>query len=336
MSFADWQPRYAALGIPTFPVREKRPAVRGYLKVGLEASRQFARKFPHEPAFGLACRPNRITVLDVDAPDERLLADALSEFGPTPFLVRSGSGNFQAWYRHNGERRRVRPDPSRPIDILGDGFVVAPPSKAARGSYTIISGGLDDLAQLPLMRHAVAHLQLRSIEPIVLMQPGTLAEAGVRNQTLWRECMKQVPKCATIADLMSTAIGQNQALFVDPLPEDEVERVVASAWSKQLSGDNWFGRGVHIIASAVEVDGLLKSDPDAFILLMVLRRHHIGRQAPFVLANAMAGSVTDRGWTRRRFADARRSLEGAGQIELVRHASKQNGPPLYRLKGGRI
>lgn len=149
--FAEWQPRYAERGIATFPVRNKRPAVKGYLKAGMRASQEFASKFPGEGAFGLACRNSGITVLDVDTPDERVLADAMSEFGPTPFVVRSGSGNHQAWYRHNGERRRVRPD-HRPIDILGDGFVVAPPSIGAKGIYTILTGSLDDLAGLPAMR----------------------------------------------------------------------------------------------------------------------------------------------------------------------------------------
>src|SRR4051812_607452 len=147
--FAEWQRRYAELGLATFPVEGKRPTIRGYMKVGLAASQQLAIKFPAAEAFGLACRKNRITVLDVDAPDERLLADIMSEVGPSPFVVRSGSGNFQAWYRHNGEPRRIRPDPSRPIDILGDGFVVAPPSLAPNGAYAIIEGSLDSLAHLP-------------------------------------------------------------------------------------------------------------------------------------------------------------------------------------------
>jgi hypothetical protein len=57
-----------------------------------------------------------------------VLADALGRHGPTPFVVRGGSGNFQAWYRYNGEPRRTRAWPGLPIDLLGDGYVVAPPS----------------------------------------------------------------------------------------------------------------------------------------------------------------------------------------------------------------
>ena len=50
--FAEWQPRYAALGLATFPVVGKKPAVRGYLHVGLPTSRRLASKFPKSDAFG--------------------------------------------------------------------------------------------------------------------------------------------------------------------------------------------------------------------------------------------------------------------------------------------
>jgi hypothetical protein len=78
---------------------------------------------------------NRLTVLDVDTQDERVLADAVDRHGKTPIVIRSGSGNFQAWYRHGGERRLIRPRHNVPIDILDAGPVVAPPSKVAKGQY---------------------------------------------------------------------------------------------------------------------------------------------------------------------------------------------------------
>ena len=95
-----------------------------------------ARRFPDCDAFGfrVGARAN-ITVLDIDTPDERVLADALDKHGNTPVVVRSGGGKFQAWYSHNGERRSIRPDRSRPIDILGDGYVVAPPSHGVVAQY---------------------------------------------------------------------------------------------------------------------------------------------------------------------------------------------------------
>ena len=147
--FAEWQPRYAEVAVPSFPVLGKTPAINGYLKVGLKGSHALATKFTEADAFGIPLARAGITVLDVDTPDERVLADAMSKHGPSPFIVRSGSGNWQAWYRNGGEGRRIRPDPSVPVDILGAGYVVAPPSKAAKGACQIIQGSLDDLPDLP-------------------------------------------------------------------------------------------------------------------------------------------------------------------------------------------
>lgn len=325
--FAEWQPRYAEHGIATFPVREKRPAVRGYLAMGIRTSAQFAIKFPTDDAFGFACRRNDITVLDVDAPDERLLSDALSEFGPTPLVVRSGSGNFQAWYRNNGERRRVRPDPRRPIDILGDGFVVAPPSRTARGAYQIISGALDDLVLLPAMRR-IERLPEPSNDPTPLI------EVGRRNDTLWRHCMSRAHNCSNITALMEEAVRFNSNECYEPLPDAEVLRVVASAWAKEISGTNWFGRGGRVVFDTTEVDDILPSDPDAFLLLAILRRHHWGRE--FVIANAMAETMPGAGWRRHRLAAARQRLLDLDMIEQVRPASKHHGPALYKFKGVQV
>lgn len=324
--FAQWQPLYAERGIATFPVREKRPAVSGYLKIGLRASGQFAIKFPTEDSFGLACRRSGITVLDVDAPDERLLADAMSELGPSPFVVRSGSGNFQAWYKHNGEKRRVRPDPLRPIDILGDGFVVAPPSIGTKGSYKIISGSLDDLANLPPMRRVQ-----QPTTPMIAANAEPVRE-GRRNDALWRQCMARARGCSGVSDLMEAAMAYNSTAFYEPLPDDEVLKVVASAWAKEISGQNWFGTSGRVVLEADEIDRLGCQYPDAFILLAFLKRHHWNKREFFV-ANAMAESI---GQTRKRFAAARRQLETFGEIRQMKPATRHSGPAVYQFKGGQI
>lgn len=139
--------------------------------------------------------------------------------------------------------------------------------------------------------------------------------------------------CGGISELMEVAVQANRSTFYEPLPDTEVLRIVASAWGKELAGENWFGRGGRVVLDATEIDGLLNSDPDAFMLLTVLRRHHWGRQ--FVVANAMATTMP-RGWTRKRFAAARQNLITVGEIEEIRPASRQRGPALYRFKGGRI
>ncbi|WP_157726824.1 bifunctional DNA primase/polymerase [Qipengyuania flava] len=109
-TFGEWQPRYEEAGIATFPVRDKKPAVQGYLKAGLRASRQFAGRFAAEEAFGFACKRNNICVLDVDTPSEQTLCDALAKFGPTPIIVRSrwrGARLRRLLLRHTATPRKA-------------------------------------------------------------------------------------------------------------------------------------------------------------------------------------------------------------------------------------
>lgn len=325
--FSEWQPRYAEHGIATFPVRDKVPCVSNYLKMGIPASKQLAIKFPAAEGLGLACgKRTGITVLDVDSPDERLLADCLSEFGPSPFIVRSGSGNFQAWYRHSGEKRRVRHDTQRPIDILGGGFVVAPPSRAAKGSYSLVEGSLDDLDRLPPMRRAnAATSQIRSPD-----FPAERIETGKRNEALWRACMVRVRECREVTELMKAAVEMNNAMFYEPLPDAEVLRIVASAWAKELSGQNWFGRGGRVVVEADEVDELVTADPDAFLLLTVLRRYHRPGER-FPIANKMHETM---GWRRQRLTAARSRLEKLGHIREIRPYTRHS-PAEYELRVSR-
>lgn len=325
--FAEFQPRYAEHGIATFPVNDnKRPAVAQYLRMGLPASGELVARFTEADALGFVCGSRSgITVLDIDSPDERLLADALKEHGHSPFIVRSGSGNFQAWYKHSGEGRSIRPDESKPIDILGGGYVVAPPSRSAKGDYSIIAGSLDDLANLPPM---VSNSSGAVLKVVCSERLGK----GQRNELLWRECMKYAGSCRTVEKLTAFATKANRTLFYEPLSDDEVSGIVASAWTKETSGENFFGRGGSVIIQTKQIDQLLGPYPDAFILLLKLRRHHWGRD--FACANAMAGTMPGGGWTVKRFSGARQKLEELDEIEQVRPPSKFYGPAIYRFKGG--
>ena len=108
--FSKWQPRYAEKRIATFPVgQDKKPEVRHWNKLGISGSAKLAKRFTETNALGFQVGPrSQITVLDVDTRNEGVLADALSEHGENPFVVRTGGG-YHAYYRYSGERRRVRP-----------------------------------------------------------------------------------------------------------------------------------------------------------------------------------------------------------------------------------
>jgi hypothetical protein len=193
--FSKWQPIYAEHGIATFPVRlgeVKKPAIKNYLKIGKAASAALAERFGEANAFGFACERSKITVLAVDTDDERVLASALDRHGQTPIVIRSGSGHYHAWYKRNGERRHVRPWKDLPIDVLGGGYIVAPPSVAAKGTYEFLQGSLDDLTSLPTLRN-VSDL-------IKVPKPAAAIREPERNRS-WNE--------------MGDGSGRNDALFHD-------------------------------------------------------------------------------------------------------------------------
>ena len=334
MSFRDWQSRYAAHGIATFPVRVdddgKVPAIRGWQRVGLPGSAKLGQKFADADAFGFCPgRASGLTILDVDSADERTLADALDRHGPTPIIVRSGAGNHQAWYRWRGEGRLIRPDadPKWPIDILGGGFVVAPPSHGTKSNYQFIQGDLDDLDRLPYLREPPPNMNGHS--HLAMPPAKERTGEGARNRNLWEHCMRAAHHCDDFDALLDVARTRN-AEFLPPLADSEVVKTAKSAWGITERGENRFGRP-SVSIGAEEAIHLIKTDPDVFVLLSFLRANN-GPARTFIAANALAEVF---GWGRKRLADARKRLEGT-YIKMVRRPSKVKGAALYRwlCKGG--
>jgi hypothetical protein len=325
--FSEWQPRYSEHGIPTFPVviddkGRKKPAVKGYLKLGCAVSRRLASKFAEHDALGFALgKRSGITVLDVDCHDERILADAMARHGPTPIIVRSGGGNWQAWYRHNGEGRKVRLWPDLPIDLLGCGYIVAPPSQGTCRAYEMVAGSLDDLTRLPM---------LTGLESV----PASSAireDIGHRNCELFRFCLTVARGCPSLDRLLVAGRARNGE-FSPPLSDDEVIRTAKSAWRYTQDGNNWFGQGGMAALPFFAVDQLAASAPDAFALLAILKRHHGGFRDQFAIANAMAESL---GWTLPRLKRARRQLLSGGFVRCVQEGRHgPHDPPMYAWSGG--
>jgi hypothetical protein len=309
----------------------KKPAVRNYLKMGQRASGQLLLKFGQFEAFGFSLGPSsKITVLDCDTRDENVFADALRRHGETSVIIRSGRGHYQGWYRHAGERRDVVTWRKRgfPIDILGGGFVVAPPSRGSYGPYQFIQGGLDDLDRLPVLTGIHAPLQPaeKPTKPI-----GKAVAEGTRNTTLWRQCMVMARRCDGFGKLLDVALAEN-AKFEVPLDDWEVEKVVSSAWRYEEQGLNWISDRyvVPVVPlSHGDIDNLMDKSPDAFVLLTWLRRHNFERDQ-FVIANAMANHMPGGRWTIKRLAAARSMLLDEGKIALVKAAGVASGPAVYR------
>ena len=312
--FSKWQPHYAEKRIATFPVgHDKKPEVRHWNKLGLSGSAKLAKRFTEANALGFQVGPrSQITVLDVDTRNEGVLADALSEHGESPFVVRTGGG-YHAYYRYSGERRRVRPYANKPIDVLGGGYVVAPPSVSAKGRYEIIAGTFEDLENLPPL-----HTVLDSLRPEARIVEGT------RNNTMFRLALEQARHCDTLDALLDVMRTRN--VDCEPqLGDDVIVSTANSAWRYEQEGRNLIGRGRAVVTPHALIDELIGESQDAFILLTLIQRHHWGRS--FVLANAMADQL---GWTRKRFASARTLLQALGFVQMVAPASFRS-PAFYRL-----
>jgi Bifunctional DNA primase/polymerase, N-terminal len=109
--FDTWQPRYAARGIATFPVRfavlasgklDKRPMVQHWMKMGVRASTELTRKFANAQGIGIALGPcNGLAVVDADTKNENVVAAVLAYYGPSPLIARSPSGGHHVYYKHN-------------------------------------------------------------------------------------------------------------------------------------------------------------------------------------------------------------------------------------------
>jgi hypothetical protein len=321
--FPAWQPQYAERGIPTFPVNieKKKPLVKGYLDLDLSDSQNLIARFPAAEAFGFAVGSRTgITILDIDSSDESNLSDALARHGRSKIIVRTGSGNFHVWYRHNGERRLIRPSSKVPLDILGAGYVVAPPSRGTARSYEIIEGSLDDLHDLPVMQGLPATYTGPNISEFTT-EP---FRQGERNNKLFKHCMRAARHCDSYDALLDVARTQNSD-SLPPLADDEVLCIAQSAWRYTERGLNRFGRPGAFF-DAHEANHLICTDQDGFVLLGFLRANN-PPGAIFPIANGLAKQFR---WTTKRVAAARRRLLPK-YVYLVRGPnSRMHRAALYR------
>ena len=321
--FPQWQPLYAEQGVVTFPVKDKKPCIKGWKKVGSRGSEQLAHKFPEADAFAFQCgATNGITVVDIDDSDEAVLEEAVSFFGRSPVIWRTGSGNYAMPFRCNGERRQIRPIPALPIDLLGGGYVIAPPSAGSRNRYEFIEGNLDDFANLPTAKPLIYKSRPHTGLPSV--------DGGKRNDELFNFALEQarfVDDFDALLDVVSTA----NADLIDPLPVMEVVKLTNSAWGYQTRGENLKGRGGSILIGHDLYDQLsAEGNDDALVLYTKLKRHHWDRE--FVLAKAMASAM---GWGLPKFYNARKTLVALGIIECIHPGGRgPNDPPRYRWGKG--
>ena len=323
--FAGAQADYAVHGIATFPIGpDKRPLVKCYDRIGLRYSATLAQDPAFASATGIgfvAGSRSRITVIDIDSRDDRELARALDRHGQTPLIARTPSGGAHLYYRWNGERRQIKPWKGTPVDLLGGGLAILPPTISTKGPYRFIEGTICDLDRL-----APAVIEKSSQQP---RQPPHAApteepvQRGNRNTSLFRHCMRQAHHCDCHDDLLDVARTFNGNI-AEPLDDEEVVRVARQVWRYTEAGQNRFGQHGAWFPTA-EANELIRTDQDALILLTFLRANE-KPDATFMIANGLAQTL---GWRRQRLAEARARLVENGYITVVREAFT-GSPALYR------
>jgi hypothetical protein len=334
--FAEWQPRYAEQKIATFPLDinggRKKPATKGYGCVGLRGSEQLAIKFPEMDAFAfVAGRRSGITVVDIDAPgDEDLLRDTMRRYGDTPVVIQTGSGGFHLYYRHNGEDRKVRPDPTVPVDYLGGGMIAAAPSEGSRARYGFIRGGLNDLDRLPVASNLIQFPKPKLVRE-ALPRAGLITEG--RNNALFSHLMKLAQNCddieAVLDEAFTFANNLTDRTARHPFTDMEIRSTAKKVFEITARGDNRYGNAP---TANIQRDTVLTHaarNPDAFALFSILQAHHKGLRAEFAISKAMADSL---GWNLRKFRSARDYLVNAGLIKCVHLGGRgPRDPAKYRF-----
>lgn len=326
--YAQHAQAYADAGLPVFPVntRDKRPAVKGWQSASPRRARGWASKARLGESDGLGIvmgKPSGITEIDVDAVGDAWVSAALERFGDTPVVIHTASGKAKLWYRHNGEGRRVRPFNGQPIDVLGDGFTIAPPSwrEDLSASYAFATGGLDDLQRLPMIRSgALDGSFVRAAQGV---------QQGERNASLWRYCMGQARSCDDVEALIDVALTWASA-FPDPLSRSEAEQCARSAWQYESTGRNYLGlKKPQLNAQDKLMDDLI-DQPDAFMLHMMFTRWHSHRPS-FVIAPRAMSRAGNPPWHYTRIERARDVLLERGKIEQIVAPAQGKHPGQYRL-----
>mgnify|MGYP001807486539 CR=1 FL=1 len=320
MSWAAIQAAYAAHGVSTYPLAEsKTPAITNWQRVGAAASAQLAMKFAAATSAGFnAGLRNKVTVVDIDSTDEKLVDEIEARYGVTPLHVVTPSGGRHLYYRHDGETRRIRPLPD--VDILGAGNVIAAGSAVPKGRYSIFRGTLDDLERLP--RLAAIAAAPRATEPI---------PDGTRDNTLFRLLLREARHCDDFESLLDVARTLNMDC-VPPLTDAQVVSKAKSAWRYESTGSNWVGRKARASTDREEILAFAR-DPGAALLLDLLRVSHVDPDATFAIDQEKTGELL--GWTRRTIRERIETLIARKRLRRIYEGGRRKGDPhLYELIRG--
>jgi hypothetical protein len=276
---------------------------------------------------GILTGPSKLTVIDVDTPDDALCSDLLGRFGDTPLQARTPRGGWHLFYRSNGEPTKAKLD-KLPVDVRGrGGLIVVPPSARNDGArYEFICGTEADINSLPPIKDGALVVQNAPLTGARSLQ---IIPEGRRNDTLFRIAMVEARSCETIGELESRMWLHNEACKPS-LDFQEVKAVVASAWNYTERGQNWVGKEARVYLEVAELEKLIAT-PEAMALLMALRKAHLGHNDEFAISpRGLASEGQFQGWSERRLRNARERLLEL-RLLLLKHEGGQgkHDPALF-------
>lgn len=322
--FASVAPELAGTwGLPVLPLDGKRPMFNRWQRMacGIKQVSEWAERYPDANVGLKTGARSQLTVIDID--DMEQAEKVIDLCGDTPMQARTPRGGLHLYYRHRDETNRAGIIPG--VDVRGEGGVVAAPPSYRRGDpsdsltgrpYAFCAGDWHSMPDLPPVRPG-------GLAELDQMTRGAPVEVGSRNDTLFRACMSYAPSAGSLEALADHAAAINAEL-PEPLSSDEVVKTARSAWSYQTSGRNWIGA---IKDREVKMH-LYQSNPDAALLLNMLRDHHGTRTEPFAASpKAMAEAGLIGRWGHSRYRTAIKELADAGFIHRVHKGGAKPGDP---------
>ena len=339
---------FAAHDVPIIPTRSDaphKPLVKRPASFGMPAIRQLAQQEKYQEAnAAIWCgKRSRLTVVDIDSPDETVLRRAIDAFGDTPLKARTPSGGLHLYFRYGGEKRAVRPFGREfPVDVLGSGIAVVPPSirppsaDKSGGRYEIVEGGLSLLPKLPTARSCPQTVGLQEASTPVKSNPGCVPEqrnmrtGDGRNQRLF-DISRGIAKNVSEEDQFIQRVLQANTKFAEPMSEDEVLGIAHRVWGWKCEG-RLFVAGDKPGFIRIADERILFSYRPALALVVYLRGNHPAEHVFAAVPEAIAPEICMAAHT---VWCAREFLVKHEFLELVRRGiRKKDGrmsPNQYRL-----
>lgn len=236
------------------------------------------KKFPDANLAFVTGSKSKITVVDIDDNDPSLFQEALRIFGDTPVTVHTGSGKFHAYYRFNGEKRRIRPFDDLPIDILGEsGICIAPPSKRPdQGNYVFLDGGIEFFDALPTLAPGSLPGPKQQLDEHLGSQfsPDKYPE-GQRETALFKEARRLALRIDDFEEFAGALMKFSSDYLSPPLETNIVLNKADHVWKLKLKNRCYYPDDGRSYALIDRDDGCqLYSYPPALVLWHFLICHH--------------------------------------------------------------